>query len=142
MDGWNGRKAKEWRSDTWKEKEEIEEGRKDGEKKRTRGEESKKEGRKDGEKRTRGELEMAEMERKRNRLGEKLVGANNNQPDRIDSTYTLICIIGKSERQEKGGKEGEMHRHCSHWTIRLSMTTMMNLPCNNQPSCDSNVSMG
>jgi hypothetical protein len=86
--------------------------------------------------------EMAEMERKRNRLGEKLVGANNNQPDRIDITYTLICVIGKSERQEKGGKEGEMHRHCPHRTIRLSMTTITNLPCNNQPSCDSNVSMG
>ncbi len=107
-----------------------------------RGEESKKEGRKDGKKRTRGELEMAEMERKRNRLGEKLVGANNNQPDQIDSTYTLLCIIAKSVRQEKGGKEGEMHHHCSHRTIRLSMTTMTNLPCNNQPSCDSNVSMG
>jgi len=65
VEGWNGsnsrgmdgrmedgRKAKEWRSDTWKQKEEIEEGRKDGEKKRTR-----------------GELEMAEMERKRKSTG-------------------------------------------------------------------------
>ena len=133
------------RSDTWKEKEEIEEGRKDREKKRTRGEEWKKEGRKDGKKkRTRGELDMVEMERKRNRLGEKLVGANNNQTDRIDSTsYTLLWVIAKSERQEKGAsKDGEMYCHCSHQKIRLSITTMTNLPCNNQPSCDSNVSMG
>ena len=48
----DGRKPKEWRSDTWKQKEEIEEGRKDREKKRTR-----------------GELEMAEMERKRESTG-------------------------------------------------------------------------
>ena len=56
MDGWNGWKAKEWRSDTWKEKEEVGEGRK--------------ERRKDGEKkRTRGESEMAEMERRRKTTG-------------------------------------------------------------------------
>ena len=58
---------KEWRSDTWKEKE-VGEGRKEGWTERRR-------------EPPRGESEMAEMERKRNRLGEKLVGANNNQTD-------------------------------------------------------------
>ena len=76
-----------------------------------------------------------------NQLGEKLVGANNNQTDRIDSTYTLLLVMVKAERQEKEVKEGETYHHCSHLTMRLSMTTMMYLPCTNQPSCRSNVSM-
>jgi hypothetical protein len=116
-DGSNGRKAKEWRSATWKVKEEFEEGRKDGEKKRTR-----------------GESEMAEMERKRNRLGEKLVGANNNQTDQIDCTYTLLSVMVKVEMEEKEAKEGETCHHCSHRMTIHSMTKMMHLPCTNQPS--------
>ena len=70
----DGRKVKEWRSDTWKEKEEIEVGRKDGRKAKewrsdTWKEKEEIEGGKDGEKRTRGELEMAERGRRRKTTG-------------------------------------------------------------------------
>jgi hypothetical protein len=48
----------------------------------------------------------------------------------------------KSERQEKEPKEGETYRHHHHRSTRLSIVAMTNLPCTNQPSCGSNVSMG
>jgi hypothetical protein len=54
-----------------------------------------------------------------------------------------LCVMVKSERQEKEAKKDETYRYCSHWrTTRLSMTTMTDLPCNKQwPSCRLNVSM-
>ena len=103
---------------------------------------SKKEGRTERRREPEENWKWRKWKERGNGLGKKLGWGNNNQQDRIDSTYALLCVKAKSERQEKGAKEGELHCHCSHRTIRLSMTTMTNLSCNNQPSCDSNVSMG
>jgi hypothetical protein len=47
--------------------------------------------------------------KKEEKLGQKLVGANNNQTDQMENTLTLLpsWVIVKSGKQEKGVKVGE-----------------------------------
>jgi len=60
----------------------------------------------------------------------------------INRIESIALTLSSASKRSLKGKRKTRKRVRSHRTIRLSMTTMTNLPCNNQPSCDSNVSMG